>query len=271
MKKLLLLTAFALGFVAGPAFAADIVPARVYKAPQPVYLGWTGFYVGVNGGWYGSTDNTITNVGTDTSIAGLGSALRLGLIPGAVSLSHNGFIGGGQIGYNRQVNPAWVVGIEADFDGVTGGKSSVASSSPGSPIIVPTTSLFGRELDDIGTVRGRIGYLSSPGLLWYATGGLAYGQIKIGSAWICPACTPPANQINQTSNTSVGWTVGAGLEWQFMPRWSVKLEYLYVDLGSLSGTIAYNYTFVTGQTSTMTSRVNERDNIVRVGLNYKFW
>jgi len=117
---------------AGPAFAADIVPARVYKAPPPVYLGWTGLYVGVNGGWYGSTDNTITNIGTDTSIAGLGSALRLGLIPGAVSLSHNGFIGGGQIGYNWQVNPAWVVGIEADFDGVTGGKSSVASS-PGQP------------------------------------------------------------------------------------------------------------------------------------------
>jgi outer membrane immunogenic protein len=116
MKKLLLLTAFALGFVAGgPAFAADIVPARVYKAPPPVYLGWTGFYVGVNGGWYGSTDNTITNVGTDTSIAGLGSALRLGLIPGAVSLSHNGFIGGGQIGYNWQVNPGLGSGHRGRF------------------------------------------------------------------------------------------------------------------------------------------------------------
>jgi outer membrane immunogenic protein len=72
---------------------------------------------------------------------------------------------------------------------------------------------------------------------------------------------------NSTSNTSTGWTVGAGLEWRFAPAWSVKAEYLYVDLGSHSDTIVYNY----GPTSSLTSTVRETDNIVRVGVNYKLF
>jgi outer membrane immunogenic protein len=76
----------------------------------------------------------------------------------------------------------------------------------------------------------------------------------------------------QTSNTAVGWTLGGGVEWKFAPAWSLKVEYLYVDLGSQSTTIGYAYTSPGPSfTSTLTSTVNERDNIVRAGLNYKFW
>ena len=108
--------------------------------------------------------------------------------------------------------------------------------------------------------------LSSPGLLWYATGGLAYGETKIGSAFTCATCSP-SGTANQSSNASVGWTLGGGVEWKFAPAWSVRAEYLYVDLGSQSNTISYNYGT---SVSSLTSNLNERDNIVRLGINYMF-
>jgi outer membrane immunogenic protein len=101
------------------------------------------------------------------------------------------------------------------------------------------------------------------------TGGLAYGQTKLQTAFACATCAPPANTSILTSNVNTGWTVGAGVEWMFAPAWSIKAEYLYVDLGSISNTIGYTY----GPTSisSLTSTYNERDNIVRAGINYKFW
>jgi outer membrane immunogenic protein len=262
----LLLAGVALGVLIMPAMAADMAP--YYRAPPlaPV-LTWAGLYIGVNAGWIGSSGNTITNTGTDTGGAGLGTALALGLIPGSIGVSHNGFIGGGQIGYNWQFDPNWVWGIEADFDGASA-KGSATATFPGNLAIPAMSSTFSRELDTLGTVRGRVGWLSSPNWLWYATGGLAYGESKLSSAWICTACGPPSGAGPSTSSTLVGWTAGAGVEWKFAPAWSVKVEYLYVDLGNQSNTISYNYA---GFTSSMTSTVNERDNIVRAGINYKFW
>jgi outer membrane immunogenic protein len=258
----------AFGALAGPSLAADM-SAPAYKAPlppPPPLWSWTGFYIGANAGWIGSSSNAITNTGSDTGALGLGSALGAGVIPGSIGLSDSGFIGGGQVGYNWQVAPSWVLGIEADFDGTTA-KSSTVAVFPGGGGIVPLTTTYSRELDTLGTVRGRVGFLSSPGLLWYGTGGLAYGETKIGSGFACATCAPPAATGSQSSNTPVGWTVGAGVEWKFAPSWSVKAEYLYVDLGNQSNTISYNYP--TGA-STLTSNVNERDNIVRFGINYMF-
>jgi outer membrane immunogenic protein len=272
MKKVVV--AFvALGALIGPSFAADVGtpyyrPPPPYYSPPPPFLPidtWTGFYVGANAGGIGSSGNTITNTGTDTGLGGLGTALALGVIPGTIVVSHNGFIGGGQIGYNWQYGPNWVWGFEADFDG-TSAKGTVAAASA----IVPSTSVFSRELDTLGTVRARAGYPSYPNMLWYVTAGLAYGEAKLSSAWSCPACLPPtgAGTALQTSGTLVGWTAGTGVEWKFAPAWSVKAEYLYVDLGNQGNTIFYNYL---GFSSTMTSTVKERDNIVRAGVNYRFW
>ena len=110
-----------------------------------------------------------------------------------------------------------------------------------------------------------------PSFLLYATGGLAVGQTKIGNQFICPVCGPPASTqastTNQNTNTSAGWTVGAGAEWMFAPRWSLKAEYLYVDLGSHSSTITYTYN---AGPSTLTSSVRDAENIVRGGINYHF-
>jgi outer membrane immunogenic protein len=253
----------ALGALLGPSFAADM--GAPYNPPPPFLPidTWTGFYIGANAGGIRSSSNTITNTGTDNGPAGLGAALALGLIPGTIEVSHTGFIGGGQIGYNWQYGPNWVWGFEADFDGTS-------AKGTGNAAVFPSTSVFSRELDTLGTVRARAGYPSYPNLLWYATAGLAYGESKLSSAWLCSACLPPtgAGTALHTSSTLVGWTAGAGVEWKFAPAWSVKAEYLYVDLGSQSNTIFYNYV---GFNSTMTSTVNQRENILRAGVNYKFW
>jgi outer membrane immunogenic protein len=267
MKKFLLATA-AIGALASPVMAADMAP--YYKA-VPVCI-WCGFYVGVNLGWAGSSKN-LTNTGADTDSGGLGNALNFGRIPATVGMDHNGFIGGGQIGYNWQLAPTWVAGIEADFDGLANNSSTLAfpfggTAAPAIPS-VPFASSFTSGLDTLGTVRGRIGWLWMPALLAYATGGLAYGETKVGSTWTCPTCTPPAALAFTSTGYSTGWTVGAGLEWQFLPRWSVKAEYLYVDLGSRSETISYAYAL--GNSSSLTSTVHEKDNILRAGLNYRFW
>jgi outer membrane immunogenic protein len=269
MKKLALI-ALASAALVMPAMAADLAPRPIYKAPPapaPIPWSWTGFYIGSNFGWIGSTDNSITNTGTDGGGAGLGTALAAGAIPGSVSLNHNNFLGGGQIGYNWQWGPSWVLGLEADFAGIASPSSTVITGFPGSAAIAPLATGYARALDDLGTVRARVGYLTSPEWLWYATGGLAYGETKLLTAFACTVCLPPANTVNLTDNWQVGWTVGAGVEWKFAPQWSVKVEYLYVDLGNISSTLTYNY----GPTSTLTSTYNERDNIVRAGINYKFW
>jgi outer membrane immunogenic protein len=77
-----------------------------------------------------------------------------------------------------------------------------------------------------------------------------------------------AHTAYEKSTLSTGWTVGAGLEWKFYPAWSLKAGYLYADLGNPSNTVVYTSG---GITSTLTSIFHERDNIVRLGINYKIW
>jgi outer membrane immunogenic protein len=249
--RTILLTGMAFCALIMPAMAADVAPYNM--VPPPPVLGWTGFYVGANVGWAGAAD-TIVNTGSYTGAGGFSTLLTVGAIPGALTMTNTGFIGGGQIGYNWQVWPNWVLGIEADFQGVDA-KGSNALTFLG-------TTAYSRELDSLGTLRGRFGYLWFPSLLFYGTGGLAFGQNKIGAAATCPTC----QAAGITSNTSVGWSLGSGAEWRFAPAWSVRAEYLYVDFGLHGNTISYTY----AGNATVTSTIRERDNIVRFGVNYMF-
>jgi outer membrane immunogenic protein len=260
MKKLVIsslgLVAFSL-----PALATDL--ALPYKAPPPpipapAILGWTGFYVGATAGWLGSENNNVTNAGG----GGLGIIAGLGGIPGTIGVSHSGYTGGVEVGYNWQAGPNWVLGVEEDFQGVDA-NGNATFASPGNVAFPPISTIYTRNLNWIATVRGRIGFLSSPGLLWYGTGGLAYGQTRFGSIAACSCST----EGNVASNISPGWTAGAGVEWRFAPAWSMKAEYLHVDLGTQTNTIAVNAPFV----GTLTSSVRETDDIVRFGLNYKLY
>src|SRR5690606_36119322 len=88
------------------------------------------------------------------------------------------------------------------------------------------------KLDWFGTLRGRLGYTLTPSMLLYGTGGLAYARVStdliaMGNNWPGLKHGTPY----ETSETHVGWTIGAGAEYAFHRNWSVRAEYLYADFG----------------------------------------
>jgi outer membrane immunogenic protein len=271
MKRLASLTVAGLSLGLGTAFAADHAPAPIYvKAPIKPAPTWSGFYLGGNAGWVGSANNNINLTGSDTGGAGLGSMLAAGVIPSTINLGDNGFLGGGQIGYNWQLG-SWVLGLEGDIDW-SSAKSSITVPDclvppPPSGLVTPLWTNASRGLDWLGTIRGRVGYTPIAPLLIYGTGGLAVGEHKLGIGVFDPGANPPASLFNEASKTSAGWTIGAGFEWMFASHWSAKAEYLYVDLGNISSTV--NYAYGTN-TSSLTGTLHETDNIVRGGINYHF-
>jgi len=275
------------------AFAADL-PSRkaapVYVPPPPPVL-WTGFYVGLNAGgtWDATSSTTISSSGY--VVPGLFASTPTGLAAAATAngvfgTAASGFIGGGQVGYNWQFAPAWVVGLEADIQGTTAqgtGNLSNAIFVPQSPATVTTTLSATKSLDYLGTVRGRIGYLITPTLLFYGTGGLAYGGAN-ASGQIFGLLTPPnyvppfANAWSTAgsySDTRAGWTAGGGVEWMFLPNWSAKVEYLYYDLGSVTtnlGTLSNSWAAPNFVAFAFLSQSTTRfdGHIVRAGVNYHF-
>jgi outer membrane immunogenic protein len=305
MKKLALSVA-ALALTAGAALAADL-PSRkapILPPPPPPPPMWTGFYVGLNagGGWSASNGQYIGvgPVGADATWATLAPGFQanyLAAFATAASASGNnsnngGFIGGGQIGYNWQFYNSLVAGLEADIQGVassSGGRTLIRSiginSAPtaphaGSEIYTGITSARG-NLQYIGTVRGRLGWLFTPTLLLYGTGGLAYGGVTLNTATSVTSSGSPwadAQPVSfggvNFSNTQVGWTAGGGLEWMFFPNWSAKVEYLYYDLG----TVTQNFSIVASDPVAPTgsavfggqARARINGNIVRAGVNYHF-
>ncbi|QGM97590.1 outer membrane protein [Methylocystis parvus] len=258
MKKLALIAAAS--FAAGSAFAADL-PSRkeapVYVPPPPL-ITWTGFYAGVNigGGWSANSVNPNSLAPYANNVTG-----AIAFLPGNSSGGNTagGVVGGGQIGYNYQMG-AFLVGLETDFQGSSmnsGGSNNYAVYPGGGAFLGPVGSTWvpltsggnnGVSLSWIGTVRGRAGYLITPTLLAYATGGFAYGGLSANA--------------NGYSNTRTGWTVGGGAEWLFMPNWSAKVEYLYTDLSGSGSTGAWGWNW----------GYNRHPNfhIVRAGVNYHF-
>jgi len=309
MKKILL-SATALGLaLTASAFAADL-PSRkapvVLPPPPPI---WTGFYVGVNvGGTVDASTNTyVANApvnlnGATPAFSSAASAAAAAAGTAYPGTNNSGFIGGGQVGYNYQFGTytgpgrSWVVGIEADIQGVTatgGGTSILSAASLASPPFSPGSAVAGvtyatKSLDYIGTVRGRIGALINPALLVYVTGGLAYGGVNSSTSQFLagtdavnfgPLITSAWTSSGSYSDTRTGWTAGAGLEWLFWPNWSAKLEYLYYDLGTVNYSSGVAGAFGTGASTIpgqalflngtwTTARFD--GHIFRAGLNYHF-
>jgi outer membrane immunogenic protein len=259
MKKIILATLLA-GIGSTAALAADMGGRTPYtKAPAmmaPV-ASWSGFYIGGNVG-YGWGDGGSHAVFPPTDFAFLDASLNT---------KPKGVIGGGQIGYNWQTD-SLLIGLEADLQG--SGMKGTASQSPllvpnGSPDLQAGTSVDSK-LSWFGTVRGRIGVTVTPDLLLYGTGGLAYGSVSASQAAF-------ENTVNfatsaSTNQTVTGWAAGAGAEWMLAHNWSVKAEYLHVDLGLVSTT-----SLVVGNAShPVFSTVDTKAHydIVRAGVNYHF-
>jgi len=266
--------------LADDAPGSNLVPgAQLAQVPPPPPLmgpSWTGFYVGINGGWVDSDKDRVLNTGSDTGVGGLGAALQTAgpfggrQIPNQLNLSYSGWQVGGTVGYNWQVAPQWVLGFEIDADGGNGSKTA-SFAFPGSAGTVPFTSTFKRSIGFLSTDRLRAGFLPTPNLMLFGTAGLSWGETSESATWTCPTCAPPTATEPSTSNNSHRWGAGlawgGGAEWMFLPNWSLKAEYIRADLGTTTARIRYTYG---ANVSTLTSASHFDDDIVRIGLNYHF-
>jgi outer membrane immunogenic protein len=266
----------------GSAYAADLIPPpAVFKAPVMAPPTWAGFYIGGNIG-YGwdpasATFNPATYAATILGPLTAGTYVVTGA-SGPVSLSVNpqGVLGGIQGGYNWQKGST-VYGVEADFDG-TGIRA--ATSAPffvngtiGGDLANFTGNVgLSQKLDYFGTVRGRVGWANDTTLL-YGTGGLAWGHVTttmntFGITEVPPSLALTPNLISaltvssSASDFRVGFAVGAGIEWIVVRNWSVRAEYLLVDLLGGGGTLG-----IPGGSGTWSWLPVQ---VARVGFNYHF-
>ena len=244
--------------------------APFFKAPVLTAWSWAGPYIGANIGYSAGkskTDAVFSDFTTGAPLLATGSTDNL-----------NGAIGGIQGGYNWQWGN-WVGGIEADVQ-ISGQGATPSYLCPGAvcnPGIVdfdaPVTATFdqGHKLDSFGTLRGRFGTTITPDVMAYATGGLAVGSIRStvrlsGVGFDADGNPGAVSNAVSVLTQKAGWTVGAGLEGRLFGNVTGKIEYLYMDFGTISTSVTnpFNATPVT-----LSSNSRITDNIVRVGLNYK--
>lgn len=222
----------------GTVHAADMAAPKTAMPPyQPSVSGpieWTGFYVGLNGG-YGWTD--AINVSIADPIKNK-TFVRSSGMPG-------GFVGGGQLGYNWQ-SGRWVFGFEADIQYVDLGGTVEWNG-------YEKLALKSGQSQYMGTLRARLGYAIDR-TLFYATGGFAYGGLV-------------ENPITGNSTSHQGFALGGGFEYAFTENWTGRFEGLYLNLENKAK--AASVTTKDG-TYTLTARPGDGAGLMRVGVNYKF-
>jgi outer membrane immunogenic protein len=221
----------AAAFVAAPALAADL-PMKAPPAPPLPVFSWNGFYIGANigGAWSHTTVNDVVtglSFGTDSS----------------------GFIGGGQVGFNYQMNN-FVFGVEGDIDA-----TSISKTGPGLVTGIGTLQATAKT-DWVATLAGRLGFAFDRWMVY----------VKGGGAWVQNSATLTnltTGAAVSGSNTSSGWVLGVGAEWAFAGPWSAKIEYDHVEFDRWSvaaPVIAAGDTF----------NVNRNIDMVKFGINYRF-
>ena len=234
MTKRWMMGAAAAALTVATAVAAQAADLPTRKAPPvPVFVPppftWTGFYIGVNAGGIWGTGNTRT-----TPLRKQISRSSNNVNYGSLGTGASGFIGGGQAGYNFQSGAA-VFGIETDFDGTSMSKSkSIVGQTfrleNGASDFFTTNA--SARMNWLGTTRGRVGFVATPDnrLMFYGTGGVAYGG---GNAHVNLFDNTRGWAWNGSkSDTRVGWTLGAGVEYAITNNITIKGEYLYYNLGT---------------------------------------
>jgi outer membrane immunogenic protein len=241
----------------GAAQAADLPssepppPVQPLPAVQPVAYNWTGFYIGgeLGGGWHEQQ----TTLGAGSPQFPSGSVLN--------PTNGSGFIGGGVVGYNYQINQ-FVFGVEGAFLGTSQTGSETTLSPGGSGFTANTSS----TLHWVTTATGRIGYAWGPALL-FAKGGWAWAHTT--SSGVTDNAAGVAVSTTSSSLDPNGWTVGGGLEWSFAPNWSVKAEYDYIGFQRDNFNTTQT-TIATGAVTSVSRSTLGHEQLATIGLVYQF-
>jgi len=239
------------------ASAADLYQPA-YKAPPPPpppVADWSGVYVGLEGG-YGWGNQRIDPAFAPFSRGGIVAAPLVAApftpaTPTVSSVNQSGWLFGGFAGAQKQWGN-WVLGIEADFDGADiNGSSTSSSSQPfdGGRNILTRNVTIDSKIDELGSVRGKVGFAPWQNWLVYGTGGLAFAHVQESATWSQTEKFLDGFP-NFTDNFSggasmLGWAAGAGVDWKYQidPGSSLVLgvEYLHYQFPTNTLTLANQF------------------------------
>ncbi|MGB9405910.1 MAG: outer membrane beta-barrel protein, partial [Terracidiphilus sp.] len=244
MKKFFVVAAFA-------ALIPVSVLAQTAGQLSKDATNWTGFYAGFNAGGTVSSSNAQTSTVYSTTGWFAPSSPPAIAIAGNQNLSPQGYVLGGQFGYNRQIAPRWVLGAEADFGAFEASDS--ASRTAVYPCCSPYTFTVAQSVSTtwLATIRPRVGYAVTGRSLLFISGGAAKTQLNYSSLF-----TDDESNNNESASVAMlktGWVLGGGWEYALNRYLSARAEYLYADFGSVSsaGTVmTSNYTPIIGTVRT---------------------
>src|SRR5437016_14465691 len=269
MKKRMVIAFFATSLTAGVSFAADwpVIGTQLYPSAPRMAVEWTGIYFGVNAGygWAQGSSNTVFGGGAANTALLIPAAATTPLGLGATELggtsllgssSPRGGIAGGQVGFNWQ---AGMVVFGAEFDAQWSGQSNAVSLIC-TPPIPGCTATEAVKIRSLTTGRARIGlafdwlmpYVTAGGVLVNARDDLT---VNVGGA---------SANFQPLSNTTLGWTAGAGVDVALSSNWSARFEYLHIRANGITSSVLIPG-FLGNGTASETASYGE--NIVRVGLN----
>lgn len=243
--------------MAGVAAAAAADLEIPYKSAPPPAPSWTGFYIGANGGAGTGTTQTNINLGGAT-IAGLGTLGAVGLTLPLPSYSLTGFLGGVQAGYNWQTGP-FVLGVEGEFDG------STFQGSTACVVVLTCTA----KSEWVGDIAARLGVVAFDKALLYVKGGAAWADSRHGLSENITVGGVGASFNASANDTAVGGLLGLGIEYGFLPHWSAKIEYDYIQFANQNVNATLTAT-TTATTVTLPLQITESEQFVKAGVNYHF-
>ena len=258
----------------------------VAQAQPSDAVDWSGGYIGLNGGWNQARTTAEPSSITVNQLSGVSAGAGPVTVPPVTftsarrRLSHDGFMGGGQVGFNGQMS-GFVFGAEGDFDGMSGrSRAFNVYTLPATGLTSGSTVAVQRFADPnwTATLRGRVGYGMNRALI-YATGGVAWVNMRDRAFYTyAPSVTGavsaanpgvtygPFNSSGVREDTRAGWTVGGGVEVMTARNFTVGVEYRHTEVGD------WNDKFQTAAPNGVSdlARMRYRDDAVLAKINLKF-
>jgi outer membrane immunogenic protein len=240
------------------ASAADLsTKAPAYIAPVAAYH-WTGFYAGghAGAGWGSDGSQSMADPAAGVVLGGFdpvtfGSSAKVGAV------------GGFQFGYNWQVAPTWLLGVEGDFSftSLKNSNSKAPLTAGVGSVVIGSSLSMSANVEWLSSIRGRVGYIWDNNLL-YLTGGAAWKNTDFSSRLVALAPFVSQTNFNQTQG---GWVLGGGIDHMLTANWILGAEYLFYQFGTERAGAPFT---PTGLPIAYTWKDNVQ--AVRARLSYKF-